>query len=305
MSIENLGIFFKKYKITFLLIILIWLAFILFILLVSNDMFTNSFITLEKLGVLGDSLNVLTSLFTGLAFSGVIISVILQTKELEEARIEFRGQKDALYKQQEEMKYQSFDTKFFQMIHLLNEIKKSLKISANNHIYSNDDLFYFLKDKFERNIEMRYSNDHENSIHSIRFSYFKEEFNDFNIQYDTTFKYYFLNLYQIMKFIDSDIPNKSDSKKYMNILRAQLSKNELILLCYNAIGIEPYCGKGFKELIERYSFLEHLQYEDFCTNFKIIRLNNTLLLKFDKKAFGKNSSLLESIANLSIDKLAH
>jgi len=62
--------------------------------------------SLESLGIFGDSFNVLTSLFTGFAFAGVVISVILQTQELKEAREEFRGQKEALENQE-------FDNKFF------------------------------------------------------------------------------------------------------------------------------------------------------------------------------------------------
>lgn len=200
-----------------------------------------------------------------------------------------------MVKQREEMSQQSFDSKFFQMINLLNEIKHSLVINANNQVYKGSEVFVFLKEKFESKIENEYTNDKNNSIFNIKFNYFINSFNHFNDDYETTFKYYFINLYQIMKFIDKDIPKKEYSKKYMNILRAQLSKNELILLCYNAIGIREKCGDNYKNLIEKYSFLEHLQYENFCTNFKVIKINNILLSYYDINAFGKNTSVPKSV----------
>ena len=94
--------------------------------------------TLENLGVFGDSFNVLTSLFTGLAFAGVIISVILQTKELKEAREQFKGQKEALQNQE-------FDNKFFQMLNLLNNITERFSISINGKTFQGKDYSNFFK----------------------------------------------------------------------------------------------------------------------------------------------------------------
>lgn len=278
-------------------IVFVWFLFLIMIILLSSNTIDLSFYSLEKFGILGDSLNILTSLFTGLAFAGVIVSIILQTRELEDARVEFKGQKEALYEQQNEMRQQSFDVKFFQMISLLNEIKKSLIIKANKQVYNSNEVFHFLRDKFEKDIESVYTKDTDNSIFNVKEAYFTNSFNNFNDNYDNTFKYYFINLYQIMKFIDEDTPNKNSAKKYMNILRAQLSKNELILLFYNALGVYENNGDKYKKLIEKYSFFEHLQYEDFCTNFKVIKINNELLLNYEFSAFGKNKSLINNIEN--------
>ena len=71
--------------------------------------------SLESLGIFGDSFNVLTSLFTGFAFTGVVISVILQTQELKEA-----------------LENQEFDNKFFQMLNLLNSIEPLADSTISN-----------------------------------------------------------------------------------------------------------------------------------------------------------------------------
>ena len=141
--------------------------------------------TLESLGVFGDSFNVLTSLFTGLAFAGVIISVILQTQELKEARIEFKGQKEALQNQE-------FDNKFFQMLNLLTNITENFNIESDGKRYHGKETFELLKNKFQEYIQNKnYQSNNENI-----FLDFQSAFNDFNNSYDTTFKYYFINLHK-------------------------------------------------------------------------------------------------------------
>lgn len=117
--------FIKEHKYIFIIISIIWVIFFGSVVGIASNL---SFklppnMPLENLGVFGDSFNVLTSLFTGFAFAGVIISVILQTQELKEAREEFKGQKEALQNQE-------FDNKFFQMSNLLNNITDNLIIKS-------------------------------------------------------------------------------------------------------------------------------------------------------------------------------
>jgi len=65
--------------------------------------------------------------------------------------------------------------------------------------------------------------------------------------------HYFRNLYTIIKIVDrSSVENKRD---YTNIIRAQLSSSELVLLFYNCIS--PW-GRKFKPLVERYALLKTL-----------------------------------------------
>lgn len=73
--------------------------------------------------------------------------------------------------------------------------------------------------------------------------------------------HYFRHLYHILKFIDnSDIPNK---RKYVDLLQAQMSNNELYISMYN--GISVYGRKRMLPLMDEYSFLENLSDSDFTT----------------------------------------
>lgn len=247
---------------------------------------------------------VLNPILTFLTFMGLLITIIIQQKELKESRNEFKGQKEALEKQQIEMTIQSFDNKFFQMLNSFNNITESLAISG----------LTTGKDVFKEHIsvlkqEIRYSYDEDLSkdkTYSNKIIYFINVFNDFNNTYDTTFKYYFINLYQLIKFIDEDIPYKGEerirkAKKYTNIIRAQLSKNELVLLAYNAIGIIEFCGEDYKKLIEKYSFFEHLKYDDFNNDSYILSIVNSILIQYDTNAFGNNDNIKKQIENISKD----
>ncbi|NUU04131.1 putative phage abortive infection protein [Herbaspirillum robiniae] len=76
--------------------------------------------------------------------------------------------------------------------------------------------------------------------------------------------HYFRNLFQILSYIDEfavDDPfkagKKSPRRRYANLLRAQLSTNELTLLYFNCQGTLVDNGR-FRELVTRYRFLEHL-----------------------------------------------
>lgn len=66
--------------------------------------------------------------------------------------------------------------------------------------------------------------------------------------------HYFRNLYHVVKFVDSaDDEVVPDKKRYVSIIRAQLSSAELLLLFHN--GLEQG-RKKFKPLIERYALLK-------------------------------------------------
>jgi len=158
----------------------------------------------------------------------------------------------------------------------------------------------YLKNKFHNQIQEAYSDDLINkSILEDKFLYFKNEFNEFNNTYDTTFKYFFINLYQILKYIDTYAENKESGKEYANMLRAQLTKNELVLLAYNAIGVQNFTTKNYQKLVEKYEFFEHLRYEDFCDNPNLIAINTSVLQKYQASAFGSNVKLIEEITKQS------
>lgn len=213
-------------------------------------------------GTFGDFFGgVLNPILTFLTFMGLLITIVIQQKELRSSRIEFKGQKEALQLQQIEMRIQSFDNKFFQMLNLFNDIKKQLYLQ-------NNEVFKKLVDTFK---------------HITDTEDFNVKFIEINNQHDTTFKYFFLNLYQLLNYIDMQAPSEGMKKNYANIIRAQLSKNELILLFYNCIGIKQISGRRYIDLVNKYEFFEHATYKD-------------LFDEWDEKSISKS---LECLSDLS------
>ncbi|EOW9357498.1 hypothetical protein Q5N48_18985 [Vibrio cholerae] len=64
--------------------------------------------SINKSGVFGDSFGALTSIFSGLAFAGVVWTIVSQREELKVTR--------------DELKNQGFENAFFQMLKLHNQI---------------------------------------------------------------------------------------------------------------------------------------------------------------------------------------
>ncbi len=304
---ENvLNVFIENKKI-FFIIVGIWSVFTIIVITLGKV----PYVKLGNMGVFGDSFNVLTSLFTGLAFAGVIVSVILQTTELKDARVEFRRQAKALEMQQ-------LDNKFFQMLNELNNLIGRLKDESGNGITGHavfEKLFNSLSVEFVENGKEE----------------FQKKFEYFNNYNDKTFKYYFINLYQIINYIDKNVqtrPNvtleeeedaKKLAKEYINIIRAQQTKIQLKLLFLNGIGVIEFCGDNgdrYKKLIEKYALFEHIRYQDLLSGKTVYKSNgrvtnpetelknelhkkviDALLIQYEKEAFGNNSNLIAAWEN--------
>lgn len=253
------------------------------ILILFINIFFNTF---DKLGEWGDFFGgVLNPLLTFLTFMGLLITIVLQQTELKQSREEFKGQKESLENQE-------FDNKFFQMINLLTQIKNNLEFNMDK----GQKVFTSLKIEIIQDCASKKMINQNSYIPVDSIDKFKNYFKVFNDEYDENFKYYFLNLYQILNYIDKNSNDRYTLKEYSNIVRAQLSKNELILLFYNGIGMLDISGNKYKTIIEKYSLFEHLTYRDLsnyvtkngkniCPNTDLI---NLLLIEYNELAYGKS-----------------
>lgn len=212
-------------------------------------------------GTIGDMFGAVNSLFSGLAFAGLIYTIFLQKnelglqrKELTFTREEIRGQKETLQAQNKQLTHQAFEGTFFQMARLHNELLNSIDLTSGGgensvKVISGRDCFMRAwsryKIHFSKNVEL---NNKEIRQQQIKLAY--ERIWD---QYESEFGHYFRSLYNIIKFVhNSDVKNKSF---YTNIIRAQLSGQELLIIMYNCIYHE---NSKFTPLIEEYALLKHI-----------------------------------------------
>ena len=85
-------------------------------------------------GEFGDMFGAVNALFSGLAFAGLIITLILQRQELgyqreelEQTREEMKNQRAEFEKENKTLKYQRFESLFYNMLNLQQEIVNSLR----------------------------------------------------------------------------------------------------------------------------------------------------------------------------------
>lgn len=267
----------------------------------------------EKPNEIGDSSGLANGLFSALAFAGVIYAILLQRRELrlqraelEQTREELKGQKKEFQTQNDTLRHQRFENTFFQMLSLLQSIIENLTYTYDDKTkltrYPSDspgpeteyteirkelkgrEVFRFA---FTEAPQYYGDNKYYKGMAGVMKAMGLEQYN----KWHTTlyFDHYFRTLYRIVKFVketplleseDQD-QEKKDRYMYTSIMRAQLSRYELVWLYYNCI-----LGDGrekFKPLVEEFSLLKNLRI-DYLIDHK--RVDND----YAETAFGNLST---------------
>jgi hypothetical protein len=182
------------------------------------------------------------------------IELANQRKQFEADRADqqeqIQAQRQQFEAQQESIKRQGFESSFFQLLNLHNQLTAALRFRAypQNPFSCGKDCFQVLKDVFKGEYIKRTSFVPENDLGHIKGAY-----QTFHQGAQAVTASYFRNLYHIVKFIKTS--EIRDKRRYTSLVRAQLSAYELALLFYNGLSV---FGEGFKPLIEEFGLLEHL-----------------------------------------------
>lgn len=211
-----------------------------------------------ELGVFGDFLGgVLNPIFTLMTFFGVIVTIALQKLELRAAREEYKKSADALGTQ-------AVENTFFNMLNLHHRITENLTFPNIDFEFDGDGEV-MLYDSSSVNKMESYSGISAFSrfLHKVALGRrTKDEvltiYAFMQREYNHVFGHYFRNLYQIMKFVsEHPVIDDNQKKKYMSILRAQISTDELAVLFMNCSGNMVDNGE-FRQLLVTYKMLEHM-----------------------------------------------
>ena len=213
----------------------------------------------SRWGEFGDFLGgTLNPLFALLGLLALLLTIVIQSKELRLSRRELAHSVRALNDQTAAVKLQNFERTFFQVVRLHHDIVKALDIrspSTRTVTTAGRDCFKVFYQRF-----MKYhskSNTKHNNEGQLTIVHKAHE--PFYRQHQHELGHYFRNLYRILKLVDeSDVDNKCS---YTGILRAQISSYELVLLFYNVLN--PV-GAKLKTLVERYEFLENMEVGLLC-----------------------------------------
>ncbi len=227
-------------------------------------------------GTFGDKFGAVNALFSGLAFAGLIVTLLyqkeelkLQREELAQTRDELKGQREEFEEQNKTMKRQRFENTFFNMLSLQQEIVANISFDEvktifdfNAHTQDVQRTSYNGRALFrEMYLNLNVSIDAKHYYQGVKSAIKSNNYNVYSyISTTTRFDHYFRHLYHIYKFVDtSDLIEDSERYDYACIIRSQLSDYELVMMFYNCLSIN---GRDkFKPLIEKYSVFNNLRFE--------------------------------------------
>jgi hypothetical protein len=211
----------------------------------------------------GDMFGGLNTLFSGLAFVVLIFALRLQSQELalqrselQLTRQELAGQKEQLALQNTTLKRQAFENTFFQLLRGHQVMVGSLDIRGPGSDARSTVLGRDCFGRYYKYLKGAYQNPSGHLVGAVPSLLIEDAYSRFNLEYQADLGHYFRNLYNLVKFVDrSELPSP-EKKFYTNLVRAQLSSDELLVLFYNCIS---HFGKDkFKPLVERYALLKGL-----------------------------------------------
>lgn len=226
-------------------------------------------------GQFGDLFGSVNALFSGLAFVGLVITIIQQRHDLQLQRQAIDESKKDINQQNETMKIERFENTFFKMIEAQQSIVNDLYAadshkewvkqddssgrSANEVLtkdeYRGRNLFYYVFKLCEHEIVNHIfpGSSMRPGLYSVIKFRGKAYFDDYMTT--TMFDHYFRHLYTILKFIEeNDWLGEDKQYQYATFVRATLSRYELVMLYYNG-----FFHPKMKKMMERYCLLNNIR----------------------------------------------
>lgn len=192
----------------------------------------------------------LNPILTFITFMGVLITIVLQQRELKESREELRRSAEALVLQNEVSSKQLFENTFFQMLSLHNSIVSGIDIhQQDGKVFSGRDCFSTFLNRLNgsfRATRERYPELQVNDlIEKAYIAYWGGNNSDLG--------HYYRYLYNIIRYVDESALAKP---YHVKLIRAQLSDQETILLFYNSLSS---LGQNFMKYAEKYDLFDNLR----------------------------------------------
>ncbi len=215
-------------------------------------------------GVIGDMFGAVNAFFGGLALAGIIYTIIIQQKELAEAR-------DRDEEQRYNLRIQTFENTFFQMLRLNSDIVNSIQLPGQRETVQGRGCFEEIYDTW---LGMHYESQEKNNDSASEIDKINEAYLNFFKFAQAVIGHYFRHLYNSLMFIkNSDIENK---QLYANLLKAHVSSYEIAILFYHCLS--DIGKKEFKPLVEEFAFLQDVN--------EVLLFKPTHVSLYNKTAYG-------------------
>lgn len=245
----------------------VWLASFVLIYLFIDDW--------DVRGQFGDLFGSVNALFSGLAFAGLVITIIQQRHDLQLQGEAINQSKKDINQQNETMKIERFENTFFKMLEVQQSIVNDL-YAADSHSewvkqdepngtfakeiltkdeYHGRNLFYYVFVLCNHKLANQIFPNKTSASGLSEVIKFRGKacFDDYMTT--TMFDHYFRHLYTILKFIEeNDWLGETKQYQYATFVRATLSRYELVMLYYNG-----FFHPKMKKMMEKYCLLNNIR----------------------------------------------
>jgi hypothetical protein len=208
-------------------------------------------------GTFGDMFGSINALFSGLAFAGIIFTVLLQRQELQlqrhelklqreeiiENRKELTGQREQLEMQSKTFARQNFESTFFNLVQKLREVTGSLLEGISP-------TFQSVRDRSLRDVrDLKISPENLfDCVEKVVAIHIRDDQDVLDI--------FFQILMTVLKYVDnSDQENK---RFYADVVRCSLSHTQLFCVFYATSLDHDTRHRDLRVLIEKYGLFKHL-----------------------------------------------
>ena len=236
-------------------------------------------------GTFGDMFGAVNALFSGLAFAGLIVTLImqheelgLQREELAQTNKELEAQREEFADQNKTMKIQRFENTLFNMLSLHQDIVNGLYyVPKDGADYTKELKGRYVFDVFYNTKITDFGDGYNSQVNGIE-GLIRQENNPeayLHVREISIFDNYFRHLYRMFKYIDvSPLIDDSERYDYACIVRAQLSDYELLMLFYNALNVRDHGDLKFKQLIEKYAVFNNIREDMLARKHEDYKLYN-------------------------------
>nr|WP_256261551.1 putative phage abortive infection protein [Pseudomonas gingeri] len=216
-------------------------------------------------GTFGDAFGTLNAFFSGLAFSGVLITILLQRRDLVES--------------QEQNAKQQAESQFYNILSLQQQVIQGFdlhkSVPNSQHTIQGRDCFRDWGGKLitrHSELDEKYSGEFssERALEAYQ-KILKSHQGDLGL--------YFRSLYSVFRFVENN--KYVDKKNFGLVVRSLLSDYELVFLFYNCLSVK---GEKFKRFAKTYALFDNLDVD--------LLIARKHVLFMDKEAYGENEEAL-------------
>ncbi len=206
-------------------------------------------------GATGSLWTLATVLFIYVAFLGQRLQIVLQQDAFEMTNADVSEQRQRLNEQIAMSRKQIFESSFFHLLAAHGRIVDGISIGRGEHQQIGQDCFTIFYTWFRQTYypQARTANPDDDAKAIVA------AFDQLYQHTRTDVGHYFRSLYNLIKFVKA--ANVSNPRFYTNLVRAQMSDQEVLILFYNCLTPR---GAKFCPLVQDFALLKHLNPADLC-----------------------------------------